>query len=258
MLTDSQIKTLSRASAWWSEFNGEQSSKPFDERIRDLALQALGGPHDETVVTSALGALTNDDRNLRVAALRILRWHLVDERAADAVLRATHDPARRVRRIAVQLCVLLLDRPGVVERLLEIVDDPDETTKIAGTALSSLAASSAVGAPGSALRTVSDLLGSDAYRERIFLMLLQQPLDESAKELMREVVRSGSKGEAVAATRALCGFRMKNLAHVPESERKDVVASCEPVDLSWVTTRGYAQATLYWIPADGDVGGHRS
>jgi hypothetical protein len=252
MLTNDQIKTLSRASAWWAEFNGEQSSKPFDERIRDLALQALGQPDEETVITSALAALTNDDRNLRVAALRVLRRHLGDERAADAVLRATRDPARRVRRIAVQLCVLLLDRPGVVERLLEIVDDPDETTKIAGTALSSLAASSAVGAPGSALRTVSDLLGSDSYRERIFLMLLQQPLDESAEELMREVIRGGSKGEAVAATRALCGFRMTNLAHVPESERQHVVASCEPVDLSWVSGRGYAQAALYWVPSHFD------
>jgi HEAT repeat protein len=252
MLTNDQIKTLARASAWWAEFDGERSSKPFDERVRDLALRALGGPDEETIVTSAVAALTSEDRNLRVAALRILRWHLGDERAADAVLRATRDPARRVRRIAVQLCVLLLDRPGVVERLLEIVDDPDETTKIAGTALSSLAASTAVGAPGSALRTVSDLLGSDAHRERILLMLLQQPLDGSGEELMREVVRSGSKGEAVAATRALCGFRMRNLAHVPEAERPAVVASCEPVDLSWVSGRAYAQASLYWVPSQAD------
>jgi hypothetical protein len=252
MLTNDQIKTLSHASAWWAEFNGEQSSKPFDERIRDLALDSMGRPDDETIITSALAALTNDDRNLRVAALRILRWNLGDDRVVDAVLRATHDPARRVKRIAVQLCVLLLDRPGVVERLLEIVDDPDETTKIAGTALSSLAASSAVGAPGSTLRTVSDLLGSDAHRERIFLMLLQQPLEETSVKLMRDIVRDGSKGEAVAATRALCGYRMMNLAHFPESDRRRVVETCEPVDLSWVSGRGYAHASLYWVPIKTD------
>jgi hypothetical protein len=83
-------------------------------------------------------------------------------------------------------------------------------------------------------------------------LLLQQPLEESAEELMREVVRAGSKGEAVAATRALCGFRMTNLAHVPESERQQVVASCEPVDLSWFSGRGYAQAALYWVPTHSD------
>jgi len=66
---------------------------------------------------------------------------------------------------------------------------------------------------------------------------------------MREVIRTGSKGEAVAAARALCGFRMVNLAHFPESERKRVVASCERADLSWVTSRAYVQAALYWVPA---------
>jgi HEAT repeat protein len=247
MLTDDQLRTLARASNWWPEFDGERAAKPFDERIRDLALEAIGRPDDETIVTSALAALAGDERNLRVAALRVLRRHLGDERAAKAVLQATRDPARRVRRIAVQLCALLVDRPGVAERLREIVDDPDETNKIGGTALASLAGSAAVGAPGSALQTVADLLESDAYRERVLLLLLQQPLDDASKDLLREIVRTGSKGEAVAATRALSGFRMTNLAHVPEDERKQVVATCEPVDLSWVGTRGYAQAALYWV-----------
>ena len=249
MLTDEQLRTLARASTWWGEFEGERATKTFDERIRDLALDALGRPNDETIITSALAALTNDDRNRRVAALRVLRWHLGDDRVADAVLRATHDPARRVRRIAVQLCALLIERPGVAERLRAIVDDPAETNKIGGTALGSIAGSTAVGAPGAAIRTVSDLLGSDAYRERILLLLLQQQLDGAAEQLLREIVRDGSKGEAVAAARALCGFRMTNLAHVPESERRRVIETCEPVDLSWVGTRGYVQASLYWVPA---------
>jgi HEAT repeat protein len=249
VLTDDQLRTLARASSWWGEFDGESATKPFDERVRDLALEALGRPDDETIITSALAALENDDRNLRVAALRVLRWHLGDDRVAVAMVRVTRDPARRVRRIAVQLCALLIERPGVAERLREIVDDPQETNKIAGTALASLAGSATAGAPGSALRTVSDLLGSDAYRERILLLLLQHPVDDASEQLLREVIKNGTKGEAVSAARAMCGFRMTNLAHVPESDRKRVVASCERADLSWVSGRAYAQAAFYWVPS---------
>jgi hypothetical protein len=249
MLTDDQIRTLARASAWWAEFEGEVSAHPWDERIRNLALSSLGNPDTEALIMSGLAALESEDRNLRVAALRILRFHLGDDRVVDAVLRATRDPKRRVRRIAVQFCALLIDRPGVAERLREIVDDPAETNKISGTALGSLAGSSLAGAPGSGLRSVSDLLGSDAFRERVLLLLLQQRPDDATRELLRDVVRSGSKGEAVAATRVLSGMRMVNLAHVPPAERKRVQETADPVDLSWVSGRGYVNASLYWVPA---------
>lgn len=249
MLTDDQLRTLARASAWHAEFEGERSAHPYDERIRNLALGALGDPDTETLIASGLAALASDDRNLRVAALRVLRWHLGDDRVADAVLRATRDPKRRVRRIAVQLCALLIDRPGVAARLREIVDDPDETNKISGTALGSLAGSSLAGAPGSGLRSVSDLLSSDAFRERVLMLILQQRPDEATRELLHDVVRNGSKGEAIAATRVLSGMRMVNLAHVPPEQRKRVQETADPVDLSWLSGRGYVNASLYWLPA---------
>jgi hypothetical protein len=249
MLTNDQLRTLARASAWYAEFDGERSAHPYDERIRNLAREALGGPDDETIITSALAALQSDDRNLRVAALRVLRWHLGDERVADAVLRATHDGKRRVRRIAVQLCGLLVDRPGVADRLREMVDDHGETNKISATALGCLAGNAAVALPGSRLRSVSDLLASDAFRERVLLLLLQQRPDDATRELLRDVVRSGSKGEAVAATRVLSGMRMVNLAHVPPEDRKRVQETADPVDLSWISGRGYVNASLYWLPA---------
>jgi hypothetical protein len=249
MLTKDQMRTLARASAWLGEFDGERASTPYDKHIRGLALDAIGGPDDEAVVTSALEALTDADRNLRVAALRVLRWHLADDRVADAVLRATRDPARRVRRIAVQFCALLADRPGVTERLREILDDPQETAKISQTALGSLAGSGAAGLPGAVTRSVSDLLGSDAYRERILVLLLQQRPDESVRALLHDVVRTGTKAEAVAATRALSGMRIVNLAHFPPEERKRMQAELDPVDMSFVSGRGYVNAALYWAPS---------
>jgi hypothetical protein len=250
MLSNDQLRTLARASTWWARFGDEQSSKPFDERIRDLARESLGSPDDETVITSALAALGSEDRNLRVAALRILRWHLGDARVADAVLQATHDPKRRARRIAVGLCALLVDRPGVAERLRDVVDDPDETNKISGGALFALAGRYAAGLPGSALRTVSDLLSSDEHRERVFMHILTQRPDDSTRDLLRDVVRTGSKAEAVAATRALCGMRIVNLAHFLPEDRKRVQEECDPVDLSFLSGRGYVNASLYWIASD--------
>lgn len=249
MLTKDQIRTLARASAMYGEFDGERAVG-FDARVRDLALKALGEPDVDTIVASAVRALDDDDRNLRVAALRILRWHLGDERVMEAVLRTTHDPARRVRRVAVKLCAMLIDRPGVAERLREIVDDPDETTKISASALGALAGNVAAGLPGSGLRSVSDLLGSDAFRERVLIMLLQQRPDDSVRELLAEVVRNGTRAEAVAATRGLCGQRIVYLAHFMPEDRKRIQETWDPVDLSFVSTRGYANASLYWMPAE--------
>ena len=249
MLTNDQLRTLARASTLYAEFEGERSTTRWDERIRNLALDALGRPEDETIITSALAALSDDDRNVRVAALRVLRWHLADERVAEAMLRATHDPARRVRRIAVNTCGPFVDRPAVAGRLRELVEDPKETSKIAGTALSALAGSASAGLPGSGMRFVSDLLASDDYRERILLLLLQQRPDESARELLQDIVINGTKGEAIAATRALCGMRIVNLAHFAPDERKHIQATADPVDLSWVSGRGYVNASLYWQPA---------
>src|SRR5260370_669158 len=107
MLTDDQLRTLAHASALYGWFDDERAAHPWDERIRDLALAALGRPDADEIVTSAVGAIASADRNLRVAALRVLRWHLGDPRSVGAVTRATRDPARRVRRIAVGLCALL-------------------------------------------------------------------------------------------------------------------------------------------------------
>ncbi len=249
MVNEEQLRTLARASVMFGSFEDEQATSPWDTSIRERALDALGHPDDETVVTSALGALKSNDRNLRVAALRILRWHLGDDRAAAAVLDATYDPARRVRRVAVMLSSLLIDRPGVVERLRAMVDDSDETTKISSNALAALAGNLAVGLPGSGLRTVSDLLQSDPFRERVLMLLLQQRPDESIRSLLHDVVRDGTKAEAVAATRALCGMRIANLAHFMPEDRKRIQETSDPVDLSFLSTRGYTNASLYWVPA---------
>ena len=96
---------------------------------------------------------------------------------------------------------------------------------------------------------MTDLLGSDAYRERILMLLLQQRPDDAARDLLRDIVRNGTKAEAIAATRALCGMRVVNLAHFPPEERKRIQETYDPVDLSFVSGRGYVNASLYWMPA---------
>src|SRR5207302_4782152 len=118
----------------------------------------------------------------------------------EAVTRATRDPARRVRRVAVGLCALLTEQPGVADRLREIIEDPGEITKIGRTALTSLVSSVGRPFPETVQRFLTDLLQADSHRAHILLRLLQQRLDDSARAILREVVRTGTKREAVAAT----------------------------------------------------------
>ncbi len=260
MLNEDQLRTLARASTMYATFGDEGPSGPWDSRIRDLALDALGRPDADEIVASAVGAIGSADRNLRVAALRVLRWHLGDPRAVDAVVRSTRDPSRRVRRAAIILCGMLTEQTGVADRLREVIEDPREITKIARTALTVLVSTAGRPLPETVQRSLTELLQADTHREHVLLRLLQQRLDDSARAILREIVRTGSKGEAVAATRALLGQRIINLAHVPPEKRKDVEATAEPVDLSWLTnsvvnevgyrvSHGYVHASLYWVPA---------
>src|SRR4051794_30601921 len=104
MLTTEELRVLAQASRGYGSFDGEQSSGPSDNpRVRDLALDALGRPGDDEVVSAAIALLADPDRNLRVVALRVLAWYRQRRDVIDALVAATHDPVRRVRRIALAI-----------------------------------------------------------------------------------------------------------------------------------------------------------
>ena len=115
----------------------------------------------------------------------------------------SRDPARRVRKLAAKLSVPFAGNPAVEARLREIVDDDGELTKVRSAAFMALSS------------------GKFA-----------------ARDVLRHVVETGSKQEAVDATRALCGYKVVNLGSLPAAERRRVAQTAEPA----------GGRVFFWVP----------
>ena len=168
---------------------------------------AAFGATPEEVVTAVLPVVGSDDRNERVRALRVLALY-ADERATAAVLSSLRDPARRVREVAIKAArPHHVASPAVVAELRRIAEDEAETGRLrrhAFFALSSPTTQEAV--PDVAREALIGLMDSTRFREPILRRLCKTPdHTDASRALLREFVRTGSKDEAVAATRALCG-----------------------------------------------------
>lgn len=241
MLTHEQLRNLAQSrgdvsieplsGSWFAELAAQHRQ----------ALEVLGHPADDDVVSSALPLLSDPDRNLRVVALRVLGWYYDRPEVAAAIVQASRDPGRRIRRIALHL--LRADRPEGARRLLEMAQDPQEHHRIRTEALVKLARR---GQNEETLSGLRSLLEQRTDRGRVLVALLTQAVDPAARELLEHIVEVGSKEEAVAATRALCGFRLV---------RSDSVAppSGVPADISWSFTPGSMiktnYAKYYWVPS---------
>lgn len=241
MLTTEELRVLAQASRGYGSFDGEQSTGPSDNpRVRDLALDALGRPSDDEVAAAAIALLADPDRNLRVVALRVLAWYRRRD-VVDALLAATHDPVRRVRRIA--LAIAPAEDSAVAARLVEVAEDEDEYHRIRGDALVRVASHALRPETVEPLRRI---LERDGDRRRVLLVLAARGLDDVAREVLRDVVRTGTKEEAVVATRALCGQVLVRSDNV-------VPPNSEPADVDWAFAPGSRTKTnytrFYWVPA---------
>jgi hypothetical protein len=210
---------------------------------RDV-LEQLGNPSQDEIVDSALAGLASDDRNVRVLMLRVL-GRQSGCRAMRGILTGLSDPKRRVREVAIRSSRSFRDYPEITDRLSAMVTDECETRRIRGLALRSLAG---VGGPlvsklptGAAQALIS-LARSDTYRTGILICLLHLDLTEHVEDLLREIVRNGTKDEAVMATRALCGYRVVNLGQLETNPavRRYVTESCDIA----------AGSVLYWVKRD--------
>lgn len=243
MLSVEQLMVLAEASrGYGSTFDGERPQGPEDfARIRDLALDALGRPEDDDIVRSAIDLLGSDDRNLRVAALRILASYRERDDVVHALVAASHDPVRRVRKIALGLAPP--EHPAVRARLTEVAQDDEEYHRIRTDALGRLAHRPL---HDETLEPMRRILGREADRRRILFTLASRRLDDVAAEVLREIVRSGTREEAIAATRALCGWVLVRSDNV-------VPPNSEPADINWVFQHGSRTKTkyvrYYWVEA---------
>jgi HEAT repeat protein len=162
----------------------------------------------------------------------------------EGMLRALRDPARRVRRLAARLSLLFASDAAVEARLLEIVEDEDEIGKIRGSAFQALSSGKFLSILGAAPDRARGFFGEvpelERYRQTALDVLVSlDPLPEGAQDLLRYVVETGTKEEAVAATRSLCGFKVVNLGAIEDpAERRHLARTCEPA-------RG---RVFFWVP----------
>ena len=189
------------------------------EQLKDLAstTTAPGGPGGAPArAADVLPHLDSEDRNVRVAALRLLAW--CDEpEAADGILRGLDDEKKRVRQVAAKSSPRFLGDERVVARLLRAVTEEEPGS--AKPAMEILGGMHAAPYGLLALEPVADAVAALAeqpkHRQHALLALIRAfTLTPELTELLRSFVKDGTKEEAVLATRRLDGFRVAHDAEL--------------------------------------------
>lgn len=223
-----------------------------DREARSAALAQLGDPSREELVEMGIEGMSNPDRNARFQMVRLIgtQWCA---RTPHGILLGLNDAERRVRRLAAKLSApyigSAIGNAELEARLREIVDDEGETVKIRAAAFHSLSSgkflSSLATSPREARKYFDEVPSLARYRAKALEMLVTlDPLTDSAREVLRYVVETGSKKEAVAATRALCGFKVMNIGGIIDPrERRRVAQRCEPAH----------GRVFYWVPRAGNA-----
>jgi hypothetical protein len=193
----------------------------------------------------ALEAMKSQDRNMRVRALRAAFCEAKPE-GADVILAGLGDSKRRVKEVALKSSKPFLGDRRVVERIAAMVEDETEYHRIRDKALFALGGgfpkvNEAGQMPEPAIRALKSLAAVDKYRGAVLGRLVRMGLTQEVEALLKEYVRSGTKDEAVAATRALCGYRLVNWG------------KAKPADLA-AAGAVHASGVDYWIRRDSTVG----
>jgi hypothetical protein len=193
----------------------------------------------------AFEAIKSQDRNMRVRALRAAFSEAKPE-GADVILAGLGDDKRRVKEVALKSSKPFLGDPRIVERIIAMVKDESEYHRIRDKALFALGGgfpkvNHAGQLPKAAIDALRSLAEVDRYRGDVLARLVRLDLTPEVEALLKEFVRSGNKEEAVAATRALCGYRLVNWG------------SAKPAELA-AAGAVHARGVDYWIRRDAKVG----
>lgn len=196
----------------------------------------------------ALEAIKSDDRNVRVRALRSA-FNEAKPEGADVVLAGLGDSKRRVKEVALKSSKPYLGDRRIVERITAMVEDPSEYHRIRDKALLALGGGSpsvneAGQLPAPAIGALRALAAIDSYRGAVLDRLVRMDLTPEVEALLQEYVRSGTKDEAVAATRGLCGYRLINWGNAKHADL--VAAGAVP-----------AGGVHYWVRRDAKLGPDR-
>jgi hypothetical protein len=162
------------------------------------------------------------------------------------ILAGLGDRKRRVKEVALKTSKPFLGDPRIVERVTAMVKDETEYHRIRDKALFALGGgfpkvNHAGQIPKAAIDALRSLAGVEKYRRAVLGRLVRMDLTVEVEALLKEFVRSGNKEEAVAATRALCGYRLVNWG------------SAKPAELA-AAGAVHARGVDYWIRRDAKVG----
>jgi hypothetical protein len=194
----------------------------------------------------ALEAIRSEDRNVRVRALRAVFAEPGSE-GADVILAGLNDRKRRVKEVALKSSKPFLGDRRVVERIAAMVADETEYHRIRDKALFALGGGfpyvdPAGQLPSVAIRALGALGAIDRYRGAVLDRLVRMDLTPEVEALLKEFVNSGNKDDAVAATRALCGYRLVNWGNA------------KPAELAAAGAVRVGSGVSYWIRRDSRVG----
>jgi hypothetical protein len=192
----------------------------------------------------ALEAIKSPDRNIRVQALRAA-FSAAKPEGADVILAGLGDGKRRVKEVALKSSKPFLSDARIVERITAMVQDETEYHRIRDKALLALGGgfpnvNAAGQLPKAAIDALRSLAAVDKYRGDVLNRLVRMDLTLEVEALLKEFVRSGNKEEAVAATRALCGYRLVNWG------------TAKPAELA-AAGAVHAGGVHYWIRRDAKV-----
>jgi hypothetical protein len=204
-------------------------------------LRSLAARDRDLAFAEAAKAMESDDRNLRVAALRVVGADGRRE-GANVIVAGLLDAKSRVRQVALTECKPYLADKSVVAAIVAIIQNEAETARLRSKALLALggayASPNRAGRiPAAALSALESLAEVDRFRGAVLQRLVTMDVTPDVEALLREYVRTGTKDEAVAATRALCGYRLVNWGSATPSELR--AAGAEP-----------AGGVMYWIRRD--------
>jgi HEAT repeat protein len=216
-----------------------RASVSLDPDELSRTLKRLDDPSAEQLAAEAFEHLSSEDRTVRVAMLRVLA---ISEGpiAVRGILQGLDDHVKRVREVAAKSSVRFARDAPVARRLEQAVERNERgSAKPAFDILAGLysAPYSEEGSPmlAGALRSLNE---SKRHRPAVLTALVRSPLDEEVRDLLREVVRTGTKQEAVIATRRLCGFRVARLEEFPAERQGEIRRTCE---------QAWGQV-WYWVP----------
>jgi HEAT repeat protein len=209
-LTVDQLRNLARANV------------DLDPAARAQVLAALGEPTAEDQAASAVALLDHPDRNIRVAGLRVLA-RADGQDAIAGILRGLDDPTKRVREVAAKSSAGFVDDSRIIQRLQMAVERGETGSDKPALRMLTGVYTSPYGL--TALTPVADaltgLLSLPTYRQQALLALLRaRALTDDLAELLREIVDNGTKEEAVAATRRLCGLRVAHHGELDDDTRR--------------------------------------